>query len=136
MAAHSGNNEGLCSISAKETDHKADDLREVGNAAASDSHCHTHARMNLRFKRFAVKTIAEDGSNIERPRRRITLKEMEHLRQTWKHGGNDTRGPALLEAKPFAGSWLHILSSFERSSSLSLTIVLNRMFKNADKESN
>jgi hypothetical protein len=100
MAAHSGNNEGLCSVSAKEIDHRADDLSEVGNAAASDSHCHTHARMNLRSKRFAVKTLAKDGSNIERPRRWISLREMKHLRQAWKHGGNDTRDPALLEANP------------------------------------
>src|ERR1700733_12158286 len=100
MAAHSGNNEGLCSVSTKEIDHRADDLSEVGNAAASDSHCHTHARMNLRSKRFAVKTLAKDGSNIERPRRWIALREMKHLRQAWIHGGNDTRDTALLEANP------------------------------------
>ena len=49
---------------------------------------------------IAVKTLAEDGFNIERPRRWITLREMKHLRQAWKHGGNDTRDPALLEANP------------------------------------
>jgi hypothetical protein len=90
MAAHSGNNEGLCSVRAKEIDHRADDLSEVGNAAASDSHCHTHSRFNLRSKRFAVKTRAKDGFDIERPRRWIELREMKHLRQTWKHGDNDT----------------------------------------------
>jgi hypothetical protein len=56
--------------------------------------------MNLRSKRFTVKPVAKDGSNIERPRRWIALREMKHLWQAWKHSGNDTRDPALLEENP------------------------------------
>src|SRR3954466_992728 len=91
MAAHRGNNEGLCSVSAKEINYRADDLSEVGNAAASDSNGDTHARINLGSKGFAVKALANVDSNIERQRSWIALCEMKHLRQSSKHGGNHTR---------------------------------------------
>ena len=38
----------------------------------------------------SVLDIGKSVLEIERPRRWIALREMKHLREAWKHGGNDT----------------------------------------------